>query len=88
VGKPIDCADGLSYSIDDNAGEDLDEEGFHLSDTECLGFLFEYGEGKLRIRSAINWSGACMCPGGIYVREELGIFEEPMKKYIHSFIRP
>jgi hypothetical protein len=78
----VKCADGKEYIMDDESDDD-----YTLGDTECLGFLLEYENEKLRIRTALNFSGACMIPSSISIHDELGVLEKPMKDYIDSFIK-
>lgn len=84
IGEPVECANGMSYEIDE---DDVLNDDFYFGDTECLGYLFKYNSGILTIQSAVNSSGACMCPSSISIQENCGVFDDPMYEYIKTFIK-
>ncbi|MDD4170060.1 MAG: hypothetical protein PHD36_07390 [Desulfotomaculaceae bacterium] len=85
LGMPIICADGNAYLL----GEENDQEKyFCMSDSENLGYLLKYHDGKLTIWSARHSGGGCLFPPpSINIEEYCGIFDEPMNKFINKFMK-
>lgn len=91
IGEPILCVDGNYYGYsNDEEDEDYKEE-IYIDEGECFGFLIQINDNKYVIDTAIYSLGGCYCTGeeveeNIRIKEDCGIFEQPMQEYIRRFI--
>ncbi len=82
----ITCADGNIYKpAADN--EDFKDEML-IGMVASFGFLVQVKHCTVIINSAIHAGGACPGPGpSVDICSDCGLLEEPMKTFIHSFIK-
>jgi hypothetical protein len=91
IGEPILCVDGncYGYAIEEH-DEDYEEEIF-IYEGDFYGYLIQLNEDKYLIDSVIYFSGGQCCSGemleeSLRVKEDCGIFEQPIQAYINKFI--
>ncbi|NLL05172.1 MAG: hypothetical protein GX270_05160 [Clostridiaceae bacterium] len=88
IGEPILCVDGNYYGYE--ADEDYEEE-IYIDEGDCYGYLIQVNEDKYTIDSVIYSLGGHCCSGemledSVVIKEDCGIFEQPMQTYIKKFI--
>lgn len=91
IGEPILCVDGNYYGYAADEDDEDCEEEIYIDEGDCFGFLIQINEDKYVIDSVIYSLGGSYCPDeeseeNIRIKEDCGIFEQPMQAYINKFI--
>ena len=81
-GEPISCVDGIERDYQTMAEEE--ETDLCLGFSDAVGYVFELKNNKFIIKSATD--AGVMSPS-VDLEEDCFIFDEPMKKFIESFIK-
>jgi hypothetical protein len=82
----LDCADGSTYRPESDEKDSEDDMFIGMEDR--IGFLVQVKAGTVIINPAIHAGGACPGPeSSIDLCPDCGVLEEPMEKFIRSFVK-
>jgi len=87
LGEPVFCVDGNFYpeKIDGKYQEDIDIE---IGETDCYGYTLQLKKSMFHIHSSIHFGGYMypMTPPHVELKEDCGVFDQPMNKFINRFL--
>jgi len=80
------CADGNTYGQEPE--DESSENDMFIGIEDSIGFLVQVKDGTVIINPAIHAGGTCAGPeSGVDLCPDCNVLEEPMEKFIRSFIK-